>query len=275
MEATMVLRLGYRGGAFSGFAEQDRQRTVAGELRRALETFLHRPVELTCAGRTDAGVHALGQHVSLPVSGAELELLPERIQRALNALVPDDISINTVLRAPEGFSARFDAIERVYRYRIACGPSRPVMAAEHAWWFAGELDAAAMHEAARPLVGEHDFRSFAKASSVVDKTTMRCLSRVDVARVVEADEGLVVVDVVGNAFLHNMVRTIVGTLVEVGRGRRGLEWPGLVLEARDRRAAGMCAPALGLTFCDAHYPEGLLVPWDGTPCLDACPARSL
>ena len=261
MEATLVLRLGYRGGEFSGFAEQNGQRTVAGELRRALETFLHRPVELTCAGRTDAGVHALGQHVSLPVAGDELSIVPERIQRALNALVPDDISVNAVMRAPEGFSARFDAVARIYRYRIACGPSRPVMAADHAWWFAGELDERAMHEAAHALVGEHDFRSFAKASSVADKTTMRCLSRVCVSRAIEADEELVFVDVAGNAFLHNMVRTIVGTLVEVGRGRRGVEWPGEVLAACDRRAAGMCAPACGLTFVDACYPEGLLVPW--------------
>ena len=263
MEATLVLRLGYRGGDFSGYAEQDGQRTVAGELRRALETFLYRPVELTCAGRTDAGVHALGQHVSLPVFDDELEIASIRFLRALNALVPDDISVNTVLRAPEGFSARFDASERVYRYRIATGPSRPVMAAEHAWWFAGDLDADAMHEAAQPLVGEHDFRSFAKASSVVDKTTMRCLSRVDVTRATEADERLILVDVVGNAFLHNMVRTIVGTLVEVGRARRGVEWPAEVLAGCDRRLAGQCAPACGLTFVDAHYPEGLLVPWDG------------
>ena len=261
MEATLVLRLGYRGGGFSGFAEQDGQRTVAGELRRALETFLHRPCELTCAGRTDAGVHALGQHVSVPVYDSELEIPAERLMRALNALVSDDISINAVLRASEGFSARFDAVGRVYRYRIAEGPSRPVMAFGHAWWFAGTLDACAMHEAAQPLVGEHDFRSFAKASSVVDKTTMRCLSRVDVSRMVEADERLVVVDVAGNAFLHNMVRTIVGTLIEVGRGRRPVVWPAEVLAACDRRAAGMCAPACGLTFCDARYPEGLLVPW--------------
>ena len=267
MEATLVLRLGYRGGDFSGYAEQDGQRTVAGELRRALETFLHRPVELTCAGRTDAGVHALGQHVSLPVHDDELAIAPERLMRALNALVPDDISVNTVLRAPEGFSARFDAIARMYRYRIATGPSRPVMAFGHAWWFAGALDADAMHEAAQPLVGEHDFRSFAKASSVVDKTTMRCLTRVDVGETVEADERLILVDVEGNAFLHNMVRTIVGTLVEVGRGHRDLSWPAEVLAGRDRRLAGQCAPACGLTFVDARYPEGLLVPWgaEGAP----------
>ena len=261
MEATLVVRLGYRGGDFRGFAEQDSQRTVAGELRRALETFLHRPVELVCAGRTDAGVHALGQHVSLPVYDDELEIAPERLMRALNALVPDDISVNAVLRASEGFSARFDAVARKYRYRIATGPSRPVMAYGHAWWFAGDLDAEAMHAAAQPLVGEHDFRSFAKASSVVDKTTMRCLTRVDVSRAVEADEPLVLVDVEGNAFLHNMVRTIVGTLVEVGRGRRAVGWPAEVLAGRDRRLAGMCAPACGLTFVDACYPEGLLVPW--------------
>lgn len=259
--ATLVICVGYRGGGFSGFAEQESQRTVAGELRRALETLLRRPVDMTCAGRTDAGVHAQGQYVSVPVSKDELELSPERLQRALTALVPDDVSIRGIYRAGAGFSARFDAIGRDYRYRIATGPVRPVLAYDHAWWFAGELDVDAMTEAARPLVGEHDFRSFAKASSVVGKRTWRHLDRVEVARTVEANEPLTVIDVSGNAFLHNMVRTIVGTLVEVGRGRREPSWVAQVLEACDRRAAGQCAPAQGLTFVQARYPEGLLAPW--------------
>lgn len=260
-DATLVVRLGYRGAGFSGFAEQDGRRTVAGELRRALETLLRREVELTCAGRTDAGVHALGQVVSVPVAVGEPGLSPERFQRALTALVPDDVSIRGIYRAAPGFSARFDAVGRDYRYRIAAGPVRPVLAFDHAWWFAGALDAAAMAEAARPLVGEHDFRSFAKASSVADKRTWRRLERVDVTRVEEAGEQLVVVDVSGNAFLHNMVRTLVGTLAEVGRGRRDPAWVGEVLAARDRRAAGQCAPAKGLTFVGARYPEGQLAPW--------------
>lgn len=259
--ATLVLVVGYRGAGFSGFAEQREGRTVAGELRRALETLLRREVDLTCAGRTDAGVHALGQVVSVPMAGKEVSLSATRLQRALTALVGDDVSIRAVLCGDARFSARFDATMRSYRYRIAAGPVRPVLAFDHAWWIAHDLDVDAMARAARPLVGEHDFRSFAKASSVADKVTSRHVGRIDVTRVREAGEDLVAVDVVGNAFLHNMVRALVGTLVEVGRGHRPEAWPAEVLAARDRRAAGQNAPAKGLTFVEARYPEGLLAPW--------------
>ena len=126
-QTTLVLKLGYRGGEFSGFAEQEGCRTVAGELRRALETVLKRPVELTCAGRTDAGVHAVAQYVSVPVEGDELDLSGRRLLASLTALTPSDLSVREVLRAPADFSARFDAQERSYRYRISCGRQRPVL----------------------------------------------------------------------------------------------------------------------------------------------------
>lgn len=259
--ATLALVVGYRGAGFCGFAEQREGRTVAGELRRALETLLRREVEITCAGRTDAGVHALGQVVSVPVSRAELSLPTARLQRALTALVDDDISVRAVLRGDERFSARFDAVARSYRYRVAAGPVRPVLAYDHAWWLAAPLDVDAMRRAAAPLMGEHDFRSFAKASSVSGLSCWREVRRLSVERVSEAGEELVAFDVEGNAFLHNMVRALVGTLVEVGRGHRAESWPAEVLAARDRRAAGQNAPAKGLTFVEVRYPEGLLVPW--------------
>lgn len=260
--ATLVVKLGYRGAGFCGFAEQPGARTVAGELRRALETALRRPVELTCAGRTDAGVHALSQYVSVPVTEGEAGLPGTRLMRSLVALTPDDLSVRALLRAPAGFSARFDAVSRSYRYRIADSDARPVLAWDHAWWYRGRLDAGAMGEAARCLVGEHDFRSFCKASSAVDKPTCRFVESLEVARVVEAGEELVAIDVTGNAFLHNMVRTIAGTLVEVGRGHRDPRWVGDVLAARDRTAAGPCAPAKGLTFVGVKYPELTLTPWE-------------
>lgn len=261
-EGTLVIRLGYRGADFAGFAEQPGVRTVAGELRRALETALRRPVEITCAGRTDAGVHALEQHVSLPVSGEELTLPAYRLMRSLVALTPDDLSIRGLYRAPEGFSARFDAISRSYRYRIAVSEARPVLAWDHAWWYKGSLDVEAMDEAACPLVGEHDFKSFCKASSAEGKPTCRNVSELHVHRVTEAGEELVAIDVTGNAFLHNMVRTIAGTLVEVGRGHREASWVADVLAACDRTAAGPCAPAKGLTFVGVKYPRLTLSPWE-------------
>ena len=260
--ATLVIRLGYRGADFAGFAEQPGVRTVAGELRRALETALRRPCELTCAGRTDAGVHALSQYVSVPMGEDELGLPGARLLRSLVALTPDDISIRGLCRAQAGFSARFDALSRSYRYRIATTEARPVLAWDHAWWYRGSLDVDAMARAARALLGEHDFKSFCKASSAVDKPTCRFVGALEVRRVEEAGEELVAIDITGNAFLHNMVRTIAGTLVEVGRGHRDPSWVAEVLAACDRAAAGPCAPAKGLTFVGVEYPENNLVPWD-------------
>ena len=258
---TLVIKLGYRGADFAGFAEQPAQRTVAGELRRALETTLRRPVELTCAGRTDAGVHAIAQYVSVPVCAAELELAGNRLRRSLVALTPDDLSIIGLYRGGADFSARFDAEARRYRYRIAAGDARPVMAWDHAWWYKGSLDAEAMDAAAQCLIGEHDFKSFCKATSAVDKPTHRYVASLRVTEAEEAGERLVCIDIEGNAFLHNMVRTIAGTLVEVGRGHRGAAWVADALAVCDRSAAGPCAPACGLTFVGVDYPTGSLTDW--------------
>lgn len=269
MAATMVVRLGYRGAGFAGFAEQPGQRTVAGELRTALETLLHRPVDLTCAGRTDAGVNALAQYVSLPVTRGELEWEGRRLVSSLVALTPDDLSVRGLYKADVSFSARFDALERGYRYRVACGSARPVLSWGHTWWLrsVADLDVDAMGEAASALLGEHDFRSFCKASSAGlleadGRSTCRRLSAVSVVRAREAGEELVAIDVRSNAFLHNMVRVIAGTLVEVGRGHRDASWVARALAAHDRSAAGPTAPAHGLTFEWVGYPEAALVSWE-------------
>lgn len=264
--ATMVVKLGYRGAGFVGFAAQPGRRSVEGEVTRALETYLRRPCEIVCAGRTDAGVHALAQYVSLPVTAEECGLEGRRLARGLSALTPDDISISGIYRAGKGFSARFDAKSRTYRYRISAGNARPVLAWDHAWWLRSELDAKAMQEAAQPLAGEHDFASFCKADSCEllrsqGLSTSRFVSAITVAEIEEAGEPLVLVEVTGNAFLHNMVRIIVGTLVEVGRGHRPISWVAEALAAQDRRAAGPTAPAQGLTFAAVAYPDGALQPW--------------
>ena len=247
---TMVVELGYRGADFAGYAEQPGQRTVAGEMRRALETVLRRPVEMDC------------------VTADELALSQRRLMASLVALTPDDISIRAVYQAPVGFSARFDAVCRHYRYRVSCGPTRPVMGWDHTWWLrtVPELDVAAMNEAATALLGEHDFRSFCKASSAEllladGRSTSRYLSVAKVNEVTEAGEDLLAFDVAGNAFLHNMVRAIVGTLVEVGRGHRPVGWVADVLAACDRSAAGPTAPATGLTLDRVDYPADSLTTW--------------
>ncbi len=262
LDATLVLTLGYRGASFSGFAEQEGQRTVAGELRRALETFLRRPVDLTCAGRTDAGVHAIGQVVSVPVTAEERETLSaHRILVALGALTPDDLAVREVRATPRGFSARFAARERRYRYRIAEGAA-PALLYDFAWWHPRPLDVDAMAEAAPALLGERDFRSFCRASSAEGKSTTRNVHSVHVQRRHEMGERVIVVDVAASSFLHTMVRTIVGSLALVGEGLREPAWLETVVQARDRRAAGPTAPAKGLTFQAVHYEPNLIVPWE-------------
>lgn len=267
LSQTLVLKVGYRGAAFSGYAEQPEARTVAGELRKALETLLRRPVDMECAGRTDAGVSALGQYVSLPIRASELEgRTPSRFERSLMALTPDEVSIRGLYLAPQGFSARFDAQARNYRYRIAMGNARPVLAWDHSWWCRSRLDVDAMDAAAQVLRGEHDFVSFCKATSAKilqngGRSTCRRIECIHVSAIEEAGEGLVAVDVTGNAFLHNMVRIIVGSLVEVGRGHRDADWLAAALRARDRAAAGPTAPAQGLVFQEVEYPVGMLWPW--------------
>ncbi len=272
MAATLVLQVAYDGAGFSGFAAQEGQgdvRTVAGELDRCLTMLLRGPVQITCAGRTDAGVHARAQYVSMPLTGEQVGRLEDggaaRLLRSLTAVLPDDIAPVRVLRAEPGFSARFDARMRRYRYRISCGPTRPLFSAHWSWWVhassEGALDVGAMRQAAQALVGEHDFASFCKTASAEGKPTHRFLLSVDLSQEDQFGEPLLAVDVVGNAFLHNMVRIIVGSLVEVGLGRRDPAWMGRALAACDRRAAGPTAPPQGLVFWDVDYPEGVLRAW--------------
>ena len=255
---TLVFRLGYDGAAYSGFAEQPGQTTVAGEIRRALETFLRRPIELTCAGRTDAGVHAIAQYVSVPALPEELEIPRARWMRAMAALLPGDIALSEVFHAAPGFSARFDARARTYTYRIATGEARPLLTRDYAWWHRLPLDVDAMDRAARCLLGEHDFKSFCKVASAVGKPTCRSVHAVSFACERQMGEDLIEFTITGNAFLHSMVRTIVGSLVEVGSGRRDESWLADALAACDRRAAGPTAPARGLCFMDVSYDAGAL-----------------
>ncbi len=259
---TLVIKLGYRGGAFHGFAPQLGVRTVASELEKALSIFLRREVEMTCAGRTDTGVHAQAQYVSIPITIEETAIPKYRFISALTALTPDDISIRDIYKAPEGFSARFNAQMRHYRYRIYTSASRPVLTWDNVWWIRSSLDIDLMNEGAQYLLGEHDFISFCKAKSAIDKPTCRYIDSLSVSHSIEMDEEVIHIDVAGNAFLHSMVRTITGSLVEVGRAHREPVWIKEVLESCSRKAAGPCAPACGLTFRQVDYPQGSLLEWE-------------
>lgn len=255
-QQSLVLTLAYNGSAYAGFAKQKDPClcTIQGELERALSIYFRHPVETVCAGRTDAGVHALGQVASCVLDETDFDgVTPGRLIISLNALTPDDIVIKAVDFTRPEFSARFDATTREYRYRIVTGPVPPLFLSDFAWWRRGELDIEAMRQGAAHLIGEHDFKSFCKAASAEGKTTMRRVDDISIICEEQMGESCLVVKVVGNAFLHSMVRTIVGTLVQVGAGHRDPDWVADVLAACDRNAAGETAPAHGLTFWHVSY----------------------
>lgn len=249
---TIALTVAYDGAPFSGFARQPGQTTVQGQLEDALRTALRREVVTVGAGRTDAGVHALAQVVSFDAAGDEvLDSLP----RSLSALAGPGIVVREARAARAGFSARFDAVSREYRYRLATGSTPPLFLERFAWHVPAELDVLAMQVAAEHLYGEHDFRSFCVTESGQDKNTVRTIEEIEILSEEQLGEPHLVVSVVGNAFLHSMVRVIVGSLVEVGTHRRPPHWMGDALDARSRAAAGPTAPAHGLTLWHVAYPD--------------------
>lgn len=253
-ERTLSLTVSYNGAPFSGFARQPGQLTVQGELEQALSLVFRRPMEVVCSGRTDAGVHALGQVVSFDVANDELEGRNlYSLRRSLNALTHEDITVREVEERQPGFSARFDAQWREYHYHVCLDEVPPLFMRDFSWYVHGQLDIDAMREAATYLVGEHDFKSFCMAASAVGKPTCRNVHEISLSREMIMGEDILTIKVVGNAFLHSMVRTIVGTLVMVGRGQRKPEWVREVLEARNRTAAGENAPAAGLVFWRVQY----------------------
>jgi tRNA pseudouridine38-40 synthase len=252
-QGALALTVSYDGSPFSGFARQPGRDTVQGRLETALTTALRREVVTVGAGRTDAGVHALGQVVSFTGDGHEPE--PGALMRSLNALVGEGIVVTGVRRAAPGFSARFDAEVREYRYRLIPGPIPPLFLSRFGWWTRHTLDLSAMRTAARALVGEHDFRSFCVTESAEGRSTSRSLELVEILPEEHLGEHCVTVRIVGNAFLHAMVRVITGSLVEIGLGRRDPEWLGEALAACDRAAAGPTAPACGLTLWHVSYPD--------------------
>lgn len=258
--STLVVRFAYDGAGFCGFAKQkDPQiRTVQECLEGALSTVFRMPIETVCAGRTDTGVHALDQHVSFQVPTALLEKTTSySLVKSLNALTDDDIAVKEAgIATDPAFSARFNVEWREYRYRIVFGSVPPLFLRNYAWWVRVQLDVGAMCDAAGYLVGEHDFKSFCKAESAEGKNTVREVKSIDIAWEEQLGERCLMVRVVGNAFLHSMIRTIVGSLVDVGAGRRQPQWMGEVLAACDRGAAGPNAPACGLVFHKVTYPEG-------------------
>jgi tRNA pseudouridine38-40 synthase len=246
------LDLAYDGSEFSGWAKQRSRRTVQGELEAAIGTVLRlgEPVELTVAGRTDAGVHARGQvaHVDLPAEVWAAE--QDKLRRRLAGRLPWDVRVWRAERAPAGFNARFSAIWRRYAFRVGDHPGGvdPLLRG-HVLWHDRPVDVDVMNEAARLLLGEHDFAAYCKKRE--GATTIRTLLELRWERTAD---GLAVATVRADAFCHNMVRALVGAMILVGDGHKPVGFPGEVLAGRVRHSAVNVLRPHGLTLEEVGYP---------------------
>lgn len=252
------LDLAYDGSGFHGFAENAGVRTVGGELRAALERVLRRPVSLTCAGRTDTGVHARGQVVTFDVEGPMPE--PDRLRDALNGALRPSVAVWSVREVPPDFDARFSARWRRYRYRVLSAEVHDPMLATQLWWVGEPLDGAAMDAAAATLVGEHDFSSFCRRPDPEASLVRRVHAAGWTAAPLEPERSRPsgthwTFEVSASAFCHQMVRSIVGALVHVGRGRMAPPAVAELLAARNRSGAPNLAPPQGLTLWEVGYAD--------------------
>lgn len=252
---TFKLTLAYDGTDYAGWQTQVDQSTVQSALEAVLERITGESIRTIASGRTDAGVHALGQVVCFQ---SATRLTEEVLLRAIRAYLPPDVAVKSLEPAVDGFHAIRHAVSKRYRYVIADSSHKSVFERQYVWQYPVALDLLSMSQAATALLGEHDFASFASSGSE-RKTTVRNVHHLTVERRVtmtfagDAQREHLVIEVEANGFLYNMVRNIVGTLVEVGRGVQPVSWVAEVLEKRDRRAAGPTAPAHGLYLVQVNY----------------------
>ncbi len=240
----------YDGTAYSGWQRQRSGVGIQQRVEDAVAAVADERVEVVCAGRTDAGVHASGQVAHFDTSA-------ERSERGwllgVNSNLPDDINLTWVRPVADDFHARFSATARSYRYRILNRLVRSALERHRAWWVHQSLDADAMHEAAQALIGEHDFSAF-RAAGCQASTARREVTAISVVR----NGDWLTLDVTANAFLQHMVRNITGTLVRIGAGEEPVAWAGDVLAGRDRTRGGIAAPPHGLTLVRVTYPDNVL-----------------
>nr|WP_218644548.1 tRNA pseudouridine(38-40) synthase TruA [Thiomicrorhabdus cannonii] len=246
------MRVEYQGSRYCGWQRQGHCDSVQQQVEQALTQIANEPVEVHCAGRTDTGVHALGQII-------HFETAVERPLRAwiqgVNTKLPADIRISWAAPMADDFHARFSAIARQYRYVIFNRPVHSAILADRVTWESQWLDVDKMQAAAQDLIGERDFSSF-RAAACQASHARREVQWIEVSR--RGD--FVFIDIRANAFLHHMVRNISGTLMEIGRGERPVNWVAELMAIQDRTQAGVTAPASGLYFVNAFYPEEYAVP---------------
>lgn len=248
----IALGIEYDGSAFHGWQSQPHGNTVQDVLERALAEVAGRPVRLTCAGRTDTGVHALNQVAHFDCDA----LRPDSAWvRGGNAHLPPQIAVRWAQTVSDDFNARFDAVSRSYRYLLNNHPVRPALRHHQVGWHHRPLDAGLMRQAAQALLGEHDFSAF-RAAECQAKSPIKIMHQADISR----QDEMIVFEFCANAFLQHMVRNIVGALVYVGNGRQPPESIAELLASRDRTLAAPTFSPAGLYFADVEYPPHWRIP---------------
>lgn len=242
----------YDGQRYYGWQRQREVKSVQGELERALTKVANQPIELTCAGRTDAGVHATAQVVHFDTDQPRPMVA---WTLGVNSNLPPDIAVRWAQPVPDSFNARFSATGRRYRYIIANTPTRPGIHSHGVSHYHQPLAVELMQAAAPALLGEHDFSAF-RAAQCQSHSPYRCITQLDISR--RGD--FIVVDIAANAFLHHMVRNIVGSLLVIGRGEQAAEWLGELLAGKDRTLAAATAKPHGLYLVAVDYPDEYQLP---------------
>ncbi len=253
----IALGIEYDGSRFLGWQTQSGGGTVQDALESALASIAAGSISVTCAGRTDRGVHAKGQVVHFDTDAVRPA---SAWVRGTNALLPDSIAVVWSRRTADDFHARYSALSRTYRYLLINRPVRPALEARSAGWFHAPLDVDAMRAAARHFTGEHDFSAF-RSSECQAKSPVRTLHALEI----ESSCGRIVFTLRANAFLHHMVRNIVGTLVYVGKGKHPAHWPAELLESRDRSRAAPTFSSAGLYFEHVEYGPQWCLPCTSEP----------
>ncbi|HEX2549068.1 MAG TPA: tRNA pseudouridine(38-40) synthase TruA [Gammaproteobacteria bacterium] len=248
----IALGVEYNGHGLYGWQYQTNLPTVQGHLENALSVIADHPIKLTCAGRTDANVHATNQVVHFET---EAKRIPRAWIQGTNTHLPENIAVRWMKEVSQDFHARYSATSRRYRYLIYNELSRPALLAHRVTWQYDDLNIATMQTAANFLLGEQDFSSF-RSAECESRTPMRNVMHISIYR----QDSMIMIEIEANAFLHHMVRNIVGVLIRIGRGFEEPEWMLEVLNARDRRKAADTAPASGLYLIKVGYPEAFEIP---------------
>jgi tRNA pseudouridine38-40 synthase len=246
----IAIEVQYDGTNFNGWQLQKDSRTIQGEIEKAIRILFKEKIRITAAGRTDAGVHALGQIVHFNTNS---DISLQRVCVGLNGILPRDISIKNAFQVTGEFHARFDAVERNYRYLIYNHPSRTPFMMFRAMWVRERLNIDYLRTVTELLVGEMDFSSFCKKRESKNINTIRRIAKIDIQK----QDDLVRFDISGNAFLHNMVRILIGTVVEMNRNNDDPQMITDIISKRDRDYSGITAPPYGLYLMNVIYDPSL------------------